>query len=186
LGERGFFVRDGFLPRELAQSLHAASKRWLDEGRYEPAGIGRGAQRRLLPELRGDLRLWVPDELATGELAELRAAFTRLREVLNASAYLGLQRLEIQLAVYPGTGARYDRHLDALAGATGRRATAIAYLNPRWSPPDGGQLRLHLPSGVVDIEPVLNRLVVFLSERVEHEVLPAFAERFAATGWFSP
>jgi len=41
-----------------------------------------------------------------------------------------------------------------------------------------------LPDGPRDIEPVGGRLVVFLSDRVEHEVLPTSATRRAATAWF--
>jgi SM-20-related protein len=36
----------------------------------------------------------------------------------------------------------------------------------------------------VDVEPSLDRLVVFLSERIDHEVLPAFAPRLALTAWY--
>ena len=32
--------------------------------------------------------------------------------------------------------------------------------------------------------PGVDRLVVFLSDRVEHEVLPAHAERWAVTAWY--
>ncbi|HET9450694.1 MAG TPA: 2OG-Fe(II) oxygenase, partial [Aggregicoccus sp.] len=62
---------------------------------------------------------------------------------------------------------------------------AIWYANPDWAPAHGGVLRLY-PEGEapVDVEPVLDRLVVFLSERVEHEVLPVSAPRLALTAWF--
>jgi len=36
----------------------------------------------------------------------------------------------------------------------------------------------------LDVAPVLDRLVVFLSERLDHEVLPTFAPRLAVTAWF--
>jgi SM-20-related protein len=38
----------------------------------------------------------------------------------------------------------------------------------------------------VDVAPLLDRLLVFLSERVEHEVLPMRAPRWAVTAWFRP
>ena len=34
------------------------------------------------------------------------------------------------------------------------------------------------------VDPELDRLIVFLSERVEHEVLPARTPRRAVTAWF--
>ncbi|OLP86305.1 Prolyl 4-hydroxylase subunit alpha [Symbiodinium microadriaticum] len=37
---------------------------------------------------------------------------------------------------------------------------------------------------VVDVAPLADRLVLFSSEWLEHEVLPAYAERWAVTTWF--
>ena len=88
------------------------------------------------------------------------------------------------MARYTDDGARYVRHRDAFPGQGNRRLTAICYLNPDWRPEHGGMLRLHLDTGPLDVEPTLDRLVVFLSERVEHEVLPSRALRLAATAWF--
>ena len=63
--------------------------------------------------------------------------------------------------------------------------TAIYYLNEGWTPSDGGVLRLHIADGqLVEGQPILDRLVIFLSDRVEHEVLPAHAERLAITAWY--
>jgi SM-20-related protein len=62
--------------------------------------------------------------------------------------------------------------------------TAIYYANPDWQADDGGALRLHLDGELVDVEPRLDRLLVFLSERVEHEVLPARSVRRAVTAWY--
>ena len=64
--------------------------------------------------------------------------------------------------------------------------TAIYYANSTWSPEVGGLLRLHVSAGPIDVAPMLDRLFVFLSERVEHEVLPARAPRCAITAWFRP
>ena len=47
------------------------------------------------------------------------------------------------LAVYPGGGTRFQRHIDNTA-ADGRRLTVLCYLNPGWdSASGGGQLRVH-------------------------------------------
>jgi SM-20-related protein len=124
------------------------------------------------------------------EFTGLWALFRALRDSLNRGAYLGLDRMEVQVARYPGGGAVYARHRDAFpappAGRPNRRVTAIYYANPAWEPDDGGVLRLHGADGPVDVAPVLDRLLVFLSERVEHEVLPARAPRCAVTAWFRP
>ena len=50
---------------------------------------------------------------------------------------------------------------------------------------DGGELRLHLPAGAVDIEPLDNRLLIFFSDsRCPHEVLESAASRFALSVWY--
>jgi SM-20-related protein len=74
--------------------------------------------------------------------------------------------------------------------------TAIYYANPGWRAEDGGALRLYVDGAdgaaastdvaPVDVAPLLDRLLVFLSERVEHEVLPTRAPRWAVTAWFRP
>ena len=109
--------------------------------------------------------------------------FEDLRCELNRDAWLGLARCEIQLAHYAGGGAAYARHLDAFRGAAGRRVTAIAYLNAKWVAADGGELRIH-DCPVVDVAPLLGRLLVFMSATIEHEVLPTWAPRLAVTAWF--
>lgn len=100
-----------------------------------------------------------------------------------------------QLALYEA-GGRYVRHLDVrrggVSGGPVRRLTAIVYLNDGWEADWGGQLRLYEPSGSeagegeasVDVLPVYGRLVLFASEEVEHEVLPATKRRVALTTWF--
>ena len=79
------------------------------------------------------------------------------------------------LCIQPGNGAGYVKHLDfdltrhvgdatAAASAqdgiaTGRKLTAIVYLNEHW---EGGQLRVHQSDGgVVDVDPSLGRIVLF-------------------------
>lgn len=175
LGIRGFFQREDF--PGAAEVARVATKR-AAEGLFAPAGISSRHQRE--EAVRNDSLLWVdPDDV---QLAGLFAAFEALRLELNAGAWLGLTRFELQLAHFE-PGGHYLRHLDALEGTPNRRVTAIVYLNPAWTVADGGQLRLFLEPPV-EIEPRLGRLVTFLSEKVEHEVLESAAPRFAATAWF--
>ncbi|HVE86917.1 MAG TPA: 2OG-Fe(II) oxygenase [Myxococcales bacterium] len=181
LGERGFFTRGAFLGEADARALAEEARRLAGESAYARAGVSRGADHRVDPAVRGDEVLW----LEPGRFPRAHAAFDRLRLELNAGAYLGLGRFDLQLARYPGAGEGYQRHRDAFTGGPGsRRLTAICYLNPDWRPEHGGLLRLHLPEGPVDVAPSLDRLVVFRSEVVEHQVLPVRAPRFAATAWY--
>ena len=174
LGERGFFVRDGFVD---AAEVRAARQEALAL-EVRPAGVSRGAT--ISADIRGDQIAWADAGFC------LWPRFEALRDALNREAWLGLGRFDVQVARYPGGGARYARHRDAFRDGFGgvRRLTAIVYLNDPWRAEDGGLLRLHVEPGPVDVEPVAGRLVVFLAETVEHEVLPAFAERLAVTAWY--
>ena len=105
------------------------------------------------------------------------SALPELMDVLNREAFVGLRSFDLQLARY-GPGAKYVRHRDAFPGQGNRRVTAIVYLNEGWVPAHGGELKLFDPEMV--IEPVMDRLVVFLSEKIEHEVLESRAETVCA------
>jgi SM-20-related protein len=184
LGERGWFTRASFLGEAQARAAHAEAQARVEAGLLRPAGIRRGADHALDQDTRGDFITWVTPEEQGPALGRLREAYAALGEALSAEAYLGLGRFDLQLAWYPGSGARYARHADAFPGQSNRRVTAIYYLNPGWVPAHGGLLRLYPEGGPVEVEPTLDRLVVFLSERLEHEVLPAHAPRLALTAWF--
>ncbi|WP_434383519.1 2OG-Fe(II) oxygenase [Melittangium boletus] len=184
LGERGWFTRERLLGEPEALALRAEALARVDAGRLRPAGIRRGADHTLDTATRGDLITWVEPGADEPAFARMHAAFTQLGEALSAEAYLGLGRFDLQLACYPGRGERYARHADAFPGQSNRRVTAIYYLNPGWAPAQGGVLRLYTGEGVVDVAPRLDSLVVFLSERVEHEVLAAHAPRLALTAWY--
>lgn len=111
-------------------------------------------------------------------------------------------------ACYPGGGARYVKHRDALPYKAGRKLTVIYYLNAHWQPGHGGELRIWPATSGGDgdaqraasaageggttaedasaepvvVAPVADRLVLFISS-LEHEVLPAWRPRFALTTW---
>jgi SM-20-related protein len=170
LGMQGYFIRDGFLGARAGEAAEFAARM---QETMNPAGMVGGKRDT---SIRGDLTCWLDD-------SPMHPAFTQLMQELNLGAWLGLRGYQVQLACYPGGGARYDRHVDAPPGHLIRRVTAIVYLNPGWKPEHGGQLRLYVDP-VKDVDPVLDRLVVFLSEKVPHEVLPSFAPRYAATAWF--
>lgn len=182
LGEGDIVVLDRFLGDSLARAAARALRRLARDGTLTPARVGRERLHR--PAIRGDHTAWYQQVDLPDGLATLWPAFSALQDALNTDAWLGLQRFELQLACYPGDGARYAPHTDTFVGDPARRVTAILYLNPDWRPPHGGQLRAHTPRGSVLVEPHLDRLLIFLSDRVPHEVLPTHAPRFAATAWY--
>ena len=146
-----------------------------------PAGTG--ATRARDSEVRGDVMAWLEP---VGPGAAVHAAFAALGTAATRELRLGRLDCEVQLAAY-AEGARYVRHRDALRGRPGRILTAILYLNPEWQPADGGELRIHPTAGPPrDIAPAGGRLVLFRSDLVEHEVLPAHRLRMAVTAWYRP
>ncbi|MFT3708911.1 MAG: 2OG-Fe(II) oxygenase [Archangium sp.] len=178
LGERGFFVANGFLGVELARAVRAQ----VGSVELKRAGIKRSAQ--LDDGVRTDEIAWLSSEESTGALAEAVKRFDALRLQVNELAWLGLRSFELQLAKY-APGAHYVRHRDAFPGQDNRRLTAIVYLNEGWAPRDGGELELFVEPEPLRVQPTLDRLVVFRSELVEHQVLEARAERWALTAWYS-
>ena len=179
----GVSVSDGFLPPSDVRVLADCAALRRSRGEFLEARIGAdgGLQRR--EDVRGDLICWLAGELFPAE-AEVLGALERLRARLNESAYLGLLDLEIHYAWYP-PGAAYARHVDRPRGRSARRVSLALYLNEHRSPADGGALRIQADDGRLrDVEPVGGRLVLFLSEAREHEVLPTHVPRLALTGWF--
>lgn len=183
----GWAVAPNFLGPGAVRLLRDEAVR-LD-GAFRQAGIGRAGDHRVRASVRGDQILWL-DPLTTepgqrlylDQMAEVQLA-------LNRALFLGLFSFEAHFAVYP-PGASYKRHLDAFHDrGKGRLLSCVLYLNEDWSDADGGHLRLYLdgdkPEPFVDVAPEAGTLAVFLSERFEHEVLPARRERMSVTGWFS-
>ena len=171
LGERGFFVRERFAGVEAARRARAIVERL----ELRDAGVGR--EHAPVPSVRGDRIAWI------GPSGEIHQRFEALRAEINRDAWMGLERFDVQAARYDA-GAAYSSHRDAFRGGPSRRVTAIWYLNQGWVPAHGGLLRLRLDGGALELSPTLDRLVVFLSEKIEHEVLPASAPRLALTAWY--
>ena len=182
LGQGHAVIRDHVLGQDMARQIAVDVQ--VFAGELQPARMGHGAARWLDVTERGDELMWIDPATAPASLHCLRDRLEALRLHLNRDAYLGLRRFDLQLAQYRLHGARYARHADAFRVQTRRRLTAIYYVNPRWIPAHGGVLRLYTPDGPRDVEPLLDRMVLFLSEQVEHEVLPSFALRTALTAWF--
>ncbi|MCB9712928.1 MAG: 2OG-Fe(II) oxygenase [Myxococcales bacterium] len=175
-------VLDDLLGAPAADGIRAAVLEAEVQGRLHPAGLGRTRARQ--EELRSDLHGWIDPDDADPRLAPLLGFFAELRVRLSREAFLGLRRFEVQAAVYH-EGCGYVRHADAFRGGPSRRVTAIYYANPEWTPRDGGELCCWPSAAALTIEPRHDRMVVFLSERLEHEVRPVTrGPRVAVTAWY--
>lgn len=183
LAARGFAVCPDFLPPDLLRRLRSRSLLAWRAGGFRHAGVGRGDTFRVDPAVRSDRVLWLDPAAVTGAPAHYLERMDRLRLTLNRALLLGLWGFEAHLTVYP-PGAFYQRHVDRHRNTEHRVVSAILYLNDGWLPEDGGALRLHLPDGPLDVLPAANTLAVFVTEGLEHEVLPATRDRLSITGWF--
>ncbi len=179
----GVAVQDGFSAPQLTTALLACAGLRRDRGDFAAARIGAPRRRRRREDLRGDYTCWLGEPLWPAERAIVED-FEQLRLALNRSAFLGLFELEMHYAWYP-PGAGYARHVDRHEGSDQRQVSLVLYLNPGWEPGAGGELRLfHAHHGATDIEPLGGRLVCFLSDGLEHSVLPTRDHRWSMTGWF--
>lgn len=180
----GWCLRSDLVPPSLVAALAGEARAEFAEGHFRMAGIGRGADLRVRPEIRSDRVLWLDPLAATPAQAAYLELMEQLRMRLNRELQLGLFEFEGHLAIYP-PGSFYRRHLDQTRGTPLRTVTCITYLNEAWSPGDGGQLRMWMEDDThVDLDPVGGTTVLFLSDRFEHEVLPARRDRASLTGWF--
>lgn len=171
-------MSDQVWPELLWKSLRSSAETQLAEGKFSKAQIGMGDGQHLAPTIRSDLTRWMEpaDNREIFEYLEL------LRKSLNEKLFLNLHEVEYHLAFYP-IGSFYQKHLDSSVKSSGERViTFVLYLNEGWQETYGGQLRLH---GIgKDVFPFGGRLIVFRSDTIEHEVLPATHNRWSLTGWF--
>ena len=210
LHARGFAVCDGLLEPDEADALMLlllSLRDGLNKGDVA-GGRAASAYARITGqqmEPRGDLMRFLSAEDAMDHDAFIPVfrAMDAAVASLQASPFLAnewkrgesdeempppLKRDEMQVTCYPGGGARYVRHVDNNTD-NGWRVTCILYANPMWEDGDGGELRLYptngLPTDVVDVAPLHNRLVLFWSDaRVPHEVLPSRVDRYALSIWY--
>ena len=174
---------DDFVDADLLAELRARCRDLYASGALRPARIGRGTQERLAPEVRGDFIAWLSEPALDAE-QRLLARLEELRASLNRELMAGLEDYQGHFALYP-PGAAYARHFDRLVGSDIRAISAALYLNEDWTEADGAHLRIYTGGGASeDVLPVGGRLVAFVSERFEHEVLPGRRERMSFTGWF--
>lgn len=188
IADRGYAIDLGFLDAGAAAAWAEEARASFREGKFHPAGIGRGERRRLRSEERGDFTRWLDPPGASAFERRYFEVMEELRQTLNRDLTLGLFDIEAHLALYP-PGSRYRCHLDRFEGEGSRIVSVVLYLNAGWSADDRGSLRLYLgkpeSDPFVDVLPQAGTLACFLSDRFHHEVLPARRERLAATGWFA-
>jgi SM-20-related protein len=187
IAAEGWAFVAGFMESELVSELRAECRRFAAEGALRAAAIGNSAHRQTRSDIRTDEIRWLDEADGTPAQRRCLARFEVLRLALNRELQLGLFDFECHFSRY-APGAFYRKHFDQFRGDGRRRLSCVLYLNENWERENGGELRLHLDASETgkfeDVLPVGGTLVLFLSERFAHEVLPAKRERLSLAGWF--
>jgi SM-20-related protein len=182
LATRGWDYCDQWLPEPVVQALADEAQRLWEDGAFRKAWIGRGAKEQERPQVRGDHIFWWDADGDSRAQQHYAQRLERLLHWLNRELFLNLATYETHYATYP-PDTRYQRHFDRFQDAPERTISTAFYLNSDWTEKEGGQLRLHVSPEPIDLLPTRNRLVLFRSADIEHEVLPATRCRFSITGW---
>lgn len=184
---QNYFVAPNFLSSDEVAALRTESLSLWRDGSFKKARVGRGVQQRRSESLRNDFIFWLDEINGLPAVARYFSRLESLRQTINCALLLGLFEFEGHFAVFP-PGHFYRAHVDQFADSRSRQISTVLYLNESWSHQDGGQLRLYRkdqdPASALDVYPEAGTLVVFFSEQLWHEVLPAQRERLSLTGWF--
>lgn len=191
---RGYAVVDGFLGAEwsaalLASAQSLASQKVLAQHRFEFGGAVLSKPGIFELDLHDEARRRCSDELQYLHSEAGLALAAALRRALAGTELRiregGTSVSAIKLQLNTGEGGCFPLHYDNPGPPCRRVLTAIVYLNPSWVPGHGGELVLRpfLRRAVV-VPPLMDRLVLFRSDRVLHRVLPARAVRYCCSIWF--
>lgn len=135
-------------------------------------------------EIRSDYTFWLDAKDATltdndqTALAQLEFLTNALKKFFRIS----LTEFECHFAVYK-PGNFYKKHRDTTLQDNKRVFSFVVYLNPEWSPTDGGELVGYKDDRTLfQISPAIGKMILFKSD-IEHEVLITARTRYTLTGW---
>lgn len=184
-------ILDGWLGPERARAVRDEVTALLASPHSRPAGVGARTDRVVAPDVRSDTICWIvtdnsddTDAARPGPaVADYVAHLEQLAQHLNETCFLGLRRIACHAACFE-PGAFYQAHKDAFRRDASRVVSVCYYLNEAWTEEAGGCLRIHADP-VVDVPPLFDRLVLFRSADVLHQVMPSTVRRLSLTGWLS-
>ncbi|CAD6187094.1 unnamed protein product [Caenorhabditis auriculariae] len=194
LNEFGWAVVDNFLGSEHCKFTALEIEKLYERGLFSAGQLmeGRNKDEYHIKDIRSDQIYWYDGaDKRASDAATVRLLISMVDSVIQhfkqrVSHDIG-GRSRAMLAIYPGNGTRYVKHVDNPV-KDGRCITTIYYCNENWDlKKDGGTLRLYPESSAtpMDIDPRADRLVFFWSDRRNpHEVMPVFRHRFAITIWY--
>lgn len=201
IGDKGYSIQRNALPAYLS-SLLSQHITILPKENFKRARVGRGDDLTLNDFVRTDEISWITnDSEASNAWIEWTSS---LQLYLNRHLFLGLFSFESHFSHY-SEGSFYKRHKDAFKGEGNRVLSVVVYLNENWLDDDGGELVIYnnrlaatvtsnnctmvdgntiMQEHKITVKPSFGSVVVFLSEKFPHEVLPAKRDRYAIAGWY--
>lgn len=182
LADHGYAVIDQFLGQQEVEAILQVEELQSGSTAFKKAGIGNSKSLQIQEAIRGDYIQWLDKKSSPPSVLKYLNRLDELVKFLNQALFLSLKDFETHMTVYPA-GSFYKRHLDQFKQDDHRKLSVICYLNKDWKEEHGGQLRMYLPDRSLDILPLAGRLVIFRSDQIEHEVLPATRLRLSITGW---
>lgn len=182
LAEKEYCLLERFLALEDVRALQQVFNDHRLRDNFKKAGVGTADRFKVLKEVRGDWIKWIDPETAAPATLGFIKIMQGIMEELNQLLFLSMKDFECHFALYP-PGTFYEKHLDQFRGSNQRKLSFAFYLNENWEPGHGGELRLHLPEGPIDIAPIAGNLAIFRSDTVVHEVLTTTVNRYSITGW---
>lgn len=186
LATQEFTVVDDFLPADLYQHVLDQFNQYKEQDQLEPAGIGSLTTYQINENIRTDEIVWLDRNNCSEQISQyLHFINEELIPHLNRNLFLSIKDFEFMLAYYP-PGGFYKKHLDQFKERNNRLLSMVIYMNDGWQKGDGGELEIFHNDGSIHttiVEPLGNRLVIFNSATVWHQVLPAHKGRKSITGW---
>lgn len=174
----GYIVVDNLFAPAMSKQLLTVAKNITN---YKQAGISHNSTIHV--DRRRDKIYWIdPQNDASCKYLDFMEG---LQNYLNRHLYLGIKFYESHFALYEN-GDFYEKHLDAFKSTKNRVVTTVYYLNEEYTKSCGGELLLYDANDmqIQKIPPLMNRLVVFMSEMFPHEVLVSKTKRYSIAGWF--
>lgn len=181
LADNDFVIIDDFLSQELLIQLSSFFDKKIIENDLEKAGIGALGNHKIIESIRGDYVYWLNEDRDL----ELVKLFNQLNEmicILKRYCFLSISDLECHLAYYP-KGLFYKKHVDQFKERNNRIISFALYLNQDWKEEHEGQLVIYKDGLEHKINPIKNRIVLFKSADLVHEVLLTNQPRYSVTGW---
>ncbi|MDQ3394242.1 MAG: 2OG-Fe(II) oxygenase [Bacteroidota bacterium] len=186
LADKGWVAIPEFISLDIVKLMLDEQKELIEQGKFRDAGVGRGENFQVRPEIRGDKVMWLNNDNLSALQKVYLQKVEELRLMCNQELYLGLNSFECHFSQYP-PNSFYKKHIDQFKETRHRVISCLLYLNFDWNEEFGGQLRIYTPEDdpdkFIDIIPHAGTFVCFRSDDIPHEVLPTYKERFSVTGW---